>query len=113
MAIKVNDAAVRFARSLIKNGKYKTDMEWSQVQPSAQAENDFLEKKGWGKYSKWYLAINSDASEKTKKRYEFPYGDFKNVQRSGLIAAKHRAGQYYHREVEKAADKLLQMIDKK
>ena len=51
------------------------------------------------------------ASEGTKGRYRFPFGDFSKVNRAALIHAKQRAAQNDHGEVEAAADRLLQRID--
>jgi len=36
----------------------------------------------------WHLGIDDRYPENTKQRYKFPYGDFKNVHRCGLLAAK-------------------------
>ena len=41
----------------------------------------------------------------------FPYGDFHRVHRSGLIAAKQRAAQRDHDDIERAADELLVLLD--
>lgn len=112
MGTRVNNDAVKHATKLIKEGKYTTDTDWSEAQPSADEENDFLDSEGWKNYSKWFLAIDTDASEETKDRYGFPIGDFSKIHRSGLNAAKQRAGQYDYDEIEKAADDLVKDIDK-
>jgi hypothetical protein len=57
------------------------------------------------------LEINDERSEGTKGRYEFPYGDFRNVHRYGVISAESRAGQYKHFGIENAAAHLHGMID--
>lgn len=59
------------------------------------------------------LAVDSDENEETKAHHKFPYGDFKKIHRDGVIAAKQRAAQYDYHAIEKAADVLLEMIDKK
>jgi hypothetical protein len=59
------------------------------------------------------LAVNEDEAQDQKERYDFPYGDFDKVHRSGLIPAQQRAGQYNHNEVEKAADELTAMSDER
>jgi hypothetical protein len=64
-------------------------------------------------YGLWHLAVDPDASEETKGRYAFPYGDFRKVNRAALIHAKQRAAQNDHDEIEKAADQLLQYLDEK
>ena len=40
--------------------------------------------------------------------YEFPYGDFKDVHRCGVLAAESRAGQYQHYDIENAAAHLME-----
>lgn len=110
--MKVNQQAVSKARDLIEKQQYDKESDWSEAQPSASEESDFLERHYWDEYGKWFLAIDTDASEETKDRYNFPYGDFRRVHRDGLIAAKQRAAQYDHGDVENAADDLLQLLDK-
>lgn len=112
MPVKVNEKAIDKAKSLIKDGKIDQDSDWSEAQPSPDEENKFLDDHSWEDYSEWHLAIHTDESEETKGRFGFPYGDFKKVHRDGVIAAKQRAAQYDYSDVEKAADELLEMIDK-
>ena len=109
--MKRNKAAVKHAKDLIKAGKYNEDSDWSEDQPSSDDENKFLDQHGWEEYGQWFLAIDTDENEETKGHYNFPYGDFKKVHRDGVIAAKQRAAQYDHAEIEKAADELLKLID--
>ena len=113
MTVKVNQEAVQFAKKLINDGKYKTDTDWSEREPSTDAENKYLDRNGWDDFGKWYLAIDTSDSKETKERHKFPYGDFKQVHRQGVIAAKQRAAQNHYDAVEKAADSLLELIDKK
>lgn len=109
--MKLNKDAFSKAEDLIKKHQYDKESDWSEAQPSAADENDFLEEHNWAEYGRWFLAIDSDASEETKDRYNFPYGDFRRVHRDALIAAKQRAAQYEHDEIEQAADDLLQLMD--
>jgi hypothetical protein len=78
---------------------------------SAQKENDFIEQHGFEEYAKWHLGINDEEAEHTKGRYEFPYGNFKDVHRCGVLSAESRAGQYKHFDIETAAAHLHGMID--
>jgi len=64
-------------------------------------------------FAEWHLAVNPEASEETKGRFAFPYGDFTKVNRAALIHAKQRAAQNDHDEIEKAAGDLLQRLDDK
>ena len=111
MPVQVNKAAVTHARRLINGGDVSADSDWSDSQPSASAENRYLDKHGWAEYGKWFLAVDTSENEETKERYKFPYGDFKKLHRSGVIAAKQRAAQNDYGSIEKAADELLQMVD--
>ena len=52
-----------------------------------------------------------EENEQTKGRHKFPFGDFESVHRSGLKAAKQRAGQYEYGDIEDAIDALLIQID--
>lgn len=113
MPTKLNRDALKHARKLIEDGEYLTDSDWSERQPSADDENRFLNRHDWDEFSRWHLAEETSEDEDNKGRYKFPYGDFKKVHRAGVIAAKQRAAQNDYPDVEKAADELLQMIDKK
>jgi hypothetical protein len=110
---KVNDEAVKHARKLIDAGTYDDTTEWSDAAPSADEANTEIDKKSFDDFAQWHLAINPDASEGTKGRYAFPYGDFHEVNRAALIHAKQRASQNDHDEIVKAADDLLQRLDRK
>jgi hypothetical protein len=110
---RVHKAAEKKARDLIDAGTYDDDTEWSDAAPSADDENAEIEKHGYDGYGAWHLAVDPDASEDTKKRYAFPYGDFRKVNRAALIHAKQRAVQNDHDEIADAADRLLQRLDEK
>ncbi len=110
MSIKVNRAGVEHAGSLIGSNQYVKDSDWSEAQPSTDDENDFLDRHDWEEYSRWFLAVDTDENPETKGHYMFPYGDFRRLHRSGLVAAKQRAAEWNHTEVEKAADNLLEDV---
>lgn len=108
---RVNDAAVARARSLIDDGSYDDTTEWSDAAPSTDRENEVVDEEGYDGYGEWHLAVDPDASEDTKGRYAFPYGDFSTVNRAALIHAKQRASQNDHDEIAEAADDLLRRLD--
>jgi hypothetical protein len=110
---RVNDDALKQARKLIDDGKVDVDTEWSDAAPSADDGNAEIEKRGYEGYAAWHLAVDPDATEETKGRYKFPYGDFAKVNRAALIHGKQRAAQNVHDEIEKAFDDLLQRLDAK
>ena len=107
----VNDRAVERARRLIGSRQYVLESEWGEVQPSADDENAFLASHSWDDYSEWHLGLTEGASDETKARFGFVYGDFRRVHRSGLIACRYRAAEWWHKEVELAAHELLQLLD--
>ena len=109
----VNDSAVKHARALIDARQYVLDSDWGDVQPSADAENEFLEGHSWQEYADWHLGLTEGATDETKARYGFVYGDFRRIHRSGLIACQYRAAEWKHKEVELAAHDLLQLLDEK
>jgi len=108
----VNDRAVAHARELIKARQYVLNSEWGDVQPRANDENAFLESHGWDEYERWHLGLTDGATDETKARYAFVYGDFRRVHRMGLIACHYRAAEWRHKEIELAAHDLLQLLDK-
>jgi hypothetical protein len=110
---RVNDTAVKHARELIDAGTYDDTTEWSEAAPSADEANKEIEEDSFDEFAEWHLAVNPDASEGTKGRYAFPYGDFHKVNRAALIHAKQRAAQNDHDGIEKAADDLLRRLDRK
>ena len=104
----LNEEAFAFAMQLIKGRHCVADGKgaWRGHRPSANEENEFIRLHGFGEYAKWHLGIDDRYPENTKQRYKFPYGDFKNVHRCGLLAAKARARQYGYAEIENAAAKM-------
>jgi len=113
MAVTIHRRAFEHAKTLINEGKFAYDERdaWSEHQPSAQQESEFIRLHGFAEYGKWYLGINDEKPEDTKGHYEFPYGDFKNVHRCALLSAESRAGQYKHYDIENAAAHLHGMLD--
>ena len=81
------------------------------MQPDAAAENAYLESHSWEEYGAWHLGLTDGASDETKARHAFVYGDFRRVHRSGLIACQYRAAEWRHKAVELAAHELLQLLD--
>ena len=107
----VNEAAVEKARALIAARQYVLDSDWGAVQPSAEDGNAYLERHSWDEYAAWHLALTEGATDATKARYAFVYGDFRRVHRMGIIACHYRAAEWGHKEIELAAHDLLQLLD--
>ncbi|MEY2460375.1 MAG: hypothetical protein QOG30_2205 [Acidimicrobiaceae bacterium] len=113
MAVKLNDRAFEHAKSVIIDGRFVYDDRdaWSEHQPSTDDENRFIEERGYDEYARWYLGTDDEASEDTKARYKFPYGDFERAHRCGLLAAESRAGQRRYLDIQLAVAHLHGMLD--
>jgi hypothetical protein len=112
-AVHLNQRGFDHAKELIQEGKFVFDERdaWSEHQPTAEQENEFIRQHGFGEYAKWHLGIDDDEPEDAKARYKFPYGDFEKVHRCGVLAAESRAGQYKYHDIENAAAHLHGMIE--
>jgi hypothetical protein len=108
----VNKDAVSRARRLIDARQYVLDSDWGDAQPNADAENAFLKSHSWDEYAEWHLGLTEGATDETKARYAFVYGDFRRLHRTGLIACVYRAAEWRHKEIELAAHELLQHLDR-
>ena len=109
----VNKAAVSKARMLIDARQYVLDSDWGDVQPRTDAQNTFLENHSWDEYAEWHLGLTEGATDHTKARYAFVYGDLRRIHRTGLIACVYRASKWRHKDIELAAHDLLQDLDAK
>ncbi len=108
---EVNQRAVAHAERLIRARQYVLRSDWGEAQPTADDENRYLESHTWDEYAEWHLGLTVGATDGTKARYAFVYGDLRRVHRSGIIACQFRAAEWRHKEVELAAHDLLQLID--
>lgn len=113
MAIELNEKALDHASRLIQQGLVVLDDRdrWSEDQPSARQEDQYIAEHGMSEYARWYLGIDPDQAEQNKSRYSFPYGDFHKVHRCGVLAAESRAAQYKHADVAGAAAHLHGMLE--
>jgi hypothetical protein len=107
----VNREAVARCRELIAGKQYVIDSDWGEAQPSASADNAYLERHSWAEYAAWHLGLTEGANDETKARYAFVYGDYRRVHRTGLIACVYRASEWRHKAIELAAHDLLQELD--
>lgn len=112
MPVTLNREGLENARRLLDEGKYIINTSWRTAQPTEQAESEFLDQQGEAEYAKWFLGIDTDASEGSKERYKFPYGDFRKVHQSGLVAARQRAAQNDYTDIYEGAGELLDIFDR-
>jgi hypothetical protein len=107
----LNELAVANAQRLIDARQYVLDSDWGETQPKADDQNTFLDSHSWDEYALWHLGLTEGATDGTKARYAFVFGDFRRVHRTGLIACVYRASEWRHKAVELAAHDLLQRLD--
>ena len=107
----LNKGAVELAKHLIEARQYVLDSDWGDVQPNAEDENRYLASHSWADYAAWHLGLTEGATDETKARYAFVFGDLRRVHRSGIIACHYRAAEWRHKEIELAAHDLLQHLD--
>jgi hypothetical protein len=108
----VNERAIAKAEQLIRSRQYVLRSDWGEVQPTATDQNRYLERHSWDEYAEWHLGLTDGATDGTKARYAFVFGDFRRIHRSGIIACHFRAAEWRHKEIELAAHELLQLIDR-
>jgi O-glycosyl hydrolase len=113
MAVKLSQSAYRHAQQLIRDGHCVLDDRdaWSEHRPTADQENEFIEREGFRAYAKWHLGVDDEKGERTKGRYKFPYGDFTDVHRCGVLSAESRAAQNEYDDIEKACAHLHGMLE--
>ena len=113
MTVKLNDRGYEQASRLIETGNFVEDERdaWGEHHPSTRAEKEFIEKRGFAEYGKWFLAVNDEYAEDARRHYELPHGDFEKVHRCAVLAAQDRARHYEHVDIENALTELLAMID--
>ena len=112
-AATLNVAAFNWSAGLIAQGHFVADKKgaWKNHHPRPSSENAFIQTNGFIEYEKWHLAVDERHPRNSKARYKFPFGDFHNVHRCGLLAVKARAHEYGYHDIEDAAAKLLEMIE--
>jgi hypothetical protein len=113
MSVKLHGTAYEYAQKLIRNRRCVLDQrsDWTDHKPPRSGEKKFIEEHGLAEFGKWHLGEDDEEAEGSKRRYKFPYGDFKSVHRCAILAAESRAGQYKYTDIELAAAHLLRMLD--
>ena len=93
----LNKRAVAHARELIDKRQYVLDSDWGESQPGAEDENRYLDSHSWDEYGEWHLGLTDGATDETKARYAFVFGDLRRIHRSGIIASQFRAAEWRHK----------------
>jgi hypothetical protein len=113
MAIKLSDSAYEHAKRLIKDGARELDDRdaWSEHQPSAAQENEFIERHSYREYGMWHLGVDDSKRPETKGHYRYPLGDFERIHRCAVLSAEVRAAQNDHEDIRVASAHLHGMLD--
>ncbi len=77
MAVVLNKAAYDHAVAIIKKGlEIEHDVKnWHEVKPTPDEIARFLDTHTLDEYGTWFLGINTDADQKDKSKFEYPFGD--------------------------------------
>jgi hypothetical protein len=113
MAVRLHNPGYEHATKLINDGHVVLDDrdDWSEHQPSAREENDFIAEHGWDAYGRWHLGVDDESRKETKEHWKFPYGDFKDVHRCAILSAESRAAQRKYDDIETAIAHLHGMLE--
>jgi hypothetical protein len=113
MSVRLHRPGYDHARKLVDEGQFVADERdaWSEHQPTAAQENEFIRAHGIGEFGRWHLGVDDSASADSKGHYKFPYGDFHKVHRCAVLSAESRAGQYKYTEIQNAAAHLHGMME--
>jgi hypothetical protein len=113
MAAKLNAKGFDHAKALVAQRRVVVDDRdlWSEHQPSTEAGNRFIAEHGIAEYGNWHLGIDPKQGKEAKGHYLFPYGDFEDVHRCGVLAVESRAGQYNYRDIRDAAAHLHGILE--
>jgi hypothetical protein len=113
MAVTLNKKALEKGMQLVAKGKFVADQKeaWREHRPSPEREDEYIRLHGFDEYGNWHLGVDDEKAANTKETYHFPYGDFENVHRCGVLYLETTVGQNRYFEIAKAAAHLHGMID--
>ncbi len=112
MSIELNQEGFNYAKSLIEEGRVVNDLhgDWDEVNPGTREQDQFIHERGMEAFGRWHLGFKVGGSREDKTSYSFPYGNYEDLYRSGVIAAEERAAQFHHGQVLEAAKALEEML---
>lgn len=92
MAVTLNRRAYDYAKELINEVRFVFDEReaWSEHQPSAQEENEYLRLYGFAQYGKWYLGATRNPRI-PRGTMSFPMG-ISNIS-TGVASLARKAGR--------------------
>jgi hypothetical protein len=85
MAVTLNQPAYEHAKKLIDEGRFVFDERdaWSEHQPSAMEESEYIRLHGFAEYGKRNLGVNGEKPENTKGTMSLPVG----ISRTSTVVA--------------------------
>ncbi|MFQ3568540.1 MAG: hypothetical protein SNJ59_16250 [Aggregatilineales bacterium] len=110
MSIVLNQPALEYARRLLDDEQYAINTVWEHNAPTEEQSSAYKAMHGEAAFKLWYLAIERDANGNAI--YMLPYGDFRKLHRSGVVAAYKRAIQLNAADVAAGARELLDLLDR-
>jgi hypothetical protein len=68
MAVKLSRTAYDHAKGLVKEGRVVLDAmdDWSEHQPSAEDEKEFIEEHGYAEYGKWHSGSTTSTDRRPR-----------------------------------------------
>ncbi len=114
MAIKLHKAGYEHAKELIEGG-LEVDHEsgnWQGHKPTDDEIDKFIENHYLPEYGLWFLGIDTDYIKNDKNKYMYPHGNLGIVHISALKLAASEAARKGHKDIEKAALELIELISK-
>lgn len=114
MAIKLHKEGFDHAKAVIENGlEVEHSSNWDAVKPTKDEEVRHLNTHTLDEYGIWFLGIDTEVPENDKSKFVYPHGDLKVVHKSALIIAEEQAREKGHKDIQKAAQELIELIDRK
>ena len=114
MHVKLHKSAVDQAKKLIQAGEVESfSSDWYEQKPTPTEVDHYINAHFLKEYGLWFLGRNLDVEDTNKEHYVYPYGDLKEVQRCALVDSMAQAEKRGCKDVVKAAQELLDLIDKK
>ena len=112
MAKKLNKAGYDLAKQMIGHGfeLEHDENNWKEVQPTLTEAVEYLNAHDLDQYGTWFLGIDTEADQKDKSKFVYPFGDFKVVHKSALLDSEKKARANKDNEIAEAAKRLLQLI---
>jgi hypothetical protein len=110
MTVTLNQRAYERAKELIDEGRFVFDERdaWSEHQPSAMEESEYIRLHGFAEHGKWCLGVNSEKPENTKGTISFPMGISRMSTAVAYSLGKAVPAKYQHYDIENAAAHLME-----